>query len=148
MLYPIELRLLCRMDNRAGLPRKVKPDFLNIRHTDRFRFMSSRILFPLALALLAVQTMSPGLLPLLNATDRKVDVSKIHGRIQFVTSFPDYKVKVVQSFPDLRVETVESFPDRTGRWQIVDSFPDYKIQLVDSFPDFTIQFVDAFPGTR
>jgi hypothetical protein len=74
------------------------------------------------------------------------DVSSIYGRIQFVTSFPDYKVKVVNSFPDLKVQMVDAFPDRPGRWQKVNSFPDYKIQLVDAFPDFTIQWVDSFPG--
>ena len=80
------------------------------------------------------------------AGDKKVNVSKIHGRIQFVNSFGDYKVKAVTSFPDLRVEIVTSHPSSPGQWQIVDSFPDYKIQMVDSFPDFTIQFVKSFPG--
>lgn len=80
------------------------------------------------------------------AGDKKVDVSKIHGRIQYVKSFPDYKVKAVTSFPDLRVQVVESFPTSPGQWQIVDSFPDYKIEMVDSFPDFTVQFVSSFPG--
>jgi hypothetical protein len=42
--------------------------------------------------------------------DKKVDVSKIHGRIQYVNSFPDYKVQAVTSFPDLRVQIVTSFP--------------------------------------
>jgi len=79
---------------------------------------------------------------------RACNVAKIHGRIQFVDSFPDYKVKVVTSFPDLRVQKVKSFPDKAGKWQIVTSFPDYKIQLVDSFPDFTIQYVTSFPGVR
>ena len=78
--------------------------------------------------------------------DKKVDVSKIHGRIQYVNSFPDYKVQAVTSFPDLRVQIVESFPTSPGQWQIVDSFPDYKIEMVDSFPDFKIQFVSSFPG--
>lgn len=78
----------------------------------------------------------------------KSDVSKIYGRIQFVSSFPDYKVKVVSSFPDLKVKIVDSFPDSAGKWQIVNSFPDYKIQIVDSFPDFTIQYVDSFPGVN
>ena len=77
---------------------------------------------------------------------KKIDVSKIHGRIQFVQSFPDYKVQSVTSFPDLRVEIVKSFPDSPGKWQIVESFPDYKIAMVNSFPDFTIQFVKSFPG--
>jgi hypothetical protein len=80
------------------------------------------------------------------ASDKKVDVAKVHGRIQFVQSFGDYKVQAVSSFPDLRVQIVKSFPDAPGKWQIVESFPDYKIQMVDSFPDFKIQFVTSFPG--
>lgn len=78
----------------------------------------------------------------------KPPLGKIHGRIQFVDSFPDFKVQQVSSFPDLRVQKVDAFPDAPGKWQIVDSFPDYKIQLVDSFPDFTVQFVDSFPGVK
>ncbi len=77
---------------------------------------------------------------------KKVDVSKINGRIQFVQSFPDYKVQAVTSLLDLRVEIVKSFSDSPGQWQIVESFPDYKIEMVDSFPDFTIEFVTSFPG--
>ena len=80
------------------------------------------------------------------AGDKKGAASKVHGRIQYVTSFPDYKVQAVTSFPDLRVQVVTSFPDKPGMWQIVDSFPDYKIQMVESFPDFTVQFVESFPG--
>lgn len=76
----------------------------------------------------------------------KDELKKIHGKIQFVESFPDYKVKIVTSFPDLKVKSVSSFPDDPGEWQIVNSFPDFKIQLVDSFPDFTIQWVESFPG--
>ena len=86
------------------------------------------------------------LLPGVWAGDKKVDVSKIRGRIQFVKSFPDYKVQAVTSFPDLRVQIVDSLPEKAGEWQIVTSFPDYKIQMVDSFPDFTVQFVTSFPG--
>ncbi len=66
--------------------------------------------------------------------DTTVDVSKIYGNIQFVNSFPDYKVKVVHSFPDLKVKQVSAFPDSAGKWKIVNSFPDYKVQIVDSFP--------------
>lgn len=77
---------------------------------------------------------------------KKLNVSKIHGRIQYVNSFPDYKVQAVTSFPDLRVQIVTSFPSSPGQWQIVESFPDYKIQMVNSFPDFTVQYVSSFPG--
>jgi Ca-activated chloride channel family protein len=80
--------------------------------------------------------------------DSKPDVATIYGRIQFVTSFPDFKVKVVDSFADLHVQVGESFPDKPGRWQMVESFPDYKIQIVESFPDFTIKYVESFPGPR
>jgi hypothetical protein len=95
---------------------------------------------------LAVTIVLTALIVVVRAGDKKVNVSKIHGRIQFVDSFGDYKVKAVTSFPDLRVEIVTSHPSAPGQWQIVDSFPDYKIQMVDSFPDFTIQFVKSFPG--
>jgi hypothetical protein len=57
------------------------------------------------------------------AGDKKVDVAKVHGRIQYVNSFPDYKVQAVTSFADLHVQIVTSFPDKPGQWQIVDSFP-------------------------
>lgn len=80
--------------------------------------------------------------------ERSVEPGKIRGKIQFVESFPDYRVQVVKSFPDLRVEMVKAFPDKPGKWQRVDSFPDYRIQLVESFPDFTIEYVNALPGKR
>jgi hypothetical protein len=74
------------------------------------------------------------------------EVARVYGKIQFVTSFPDYKVQVVNSFPDLKVLKVSSFPDAAGKWQVVESFPDFKIQVVESFPDFKIQYVESFPG--
>ena len=70
----------------------------------------------------------------------------IYGRIQWVDSFPDYRVKIVTSFPDLYVESVSSFPDREGRWQIVMSNPDYRIQRVEVGEDFRIQVVGSLPG--
>jgi hypothetical protein len=95
---------------------------------------------------LAVAALLALLILVVRAGDKKVNVSKVHGRIQYVKSFPDYKVKAVTSFPDLRVQVVESFPTSPGQWQIVESFPDYKIEMVESFPDFTVQFVSSFPG--
>ncbi len=101
----------------------------------------------LLFAIAAVLALVVSALPVSSrAGEGKPDVSKIHGRIQFVSSFPDYKVQVVNSFADLRVQIVESFPDKPGRWQIVESFPDYKIQLVNAFPDFTVEYVKSFPG--
>ena len=75
-----------------------------------------------------------------HAKPASIDASKVFGRIQFVNSFPDYKVQVVDSFQDILITKVDSCPDAKGKWQIVDSFPDFKIQLVDSFPDFTIKY--------
>jgi hypothetical protein len=77
-----------------------------------------------------------------------VDVSKIYGNIQFVDSYPDYKVKVVNSYPDLKVQQVDHYPDSAGKWKTVDHYPDYKIQIVDHYPDFTIQYVDHYPGVN
>ncbi|MCG8598807.1 MAG: hypothetical protein MI807_01580 [Verrucomicrobiales bacterium] len=82
------------------------------------------------------------------AGPNKAELANIHGKIQFVESFPDYKVKIVQSFADLHVQRVSSFPDKPGKWKIVTSFPDFKIQIVNSFPDFTIKYVDSFPGVQ
>jgi hypothetical protein len=71
---------------------------------------------------------------------------ELHGKIQFVESFPDLTVQVVESFPDLKVKIVDSFPDDCGEWQIVDSFPDIKVKIVESFADIKIKFVESFPG--
>ena len=70
----------------------------------------------------------------------------LHGKVKFVTSFPDIKVKFVSSFPDLKVKFVSSFPDECGEWQVVESFPDFKIQVVESFADIEIKVVESFPG--
>lgn len=78
----------------------------------------------------------------------KPDLAKLFGKIQFVESFPDYKVKIVESFADLHVKIVDSFPDGPGKWKLVNSFPDFKLQMVESFPDFTIKYVDSFPGVQ
>jgi hypothetical protein len=111
---------------------------------DVFPLMKRDLFIPFALAAVF------GALALLAANseagEKHLDLSRIHGRVQFVTSFPDYRVKVVDSFPDLQVQMVTSFPDKPGQWQKVDSFPDFKVQIVDSFPDFTIQYVTSFPG--
>ena len=105
---------------------------------------------PIALPLMTLVAiaLSIALTPPTTATPCKFDVSKIYGKIQFVDSFPDYKVKVVNSFPNLKVKKVSSFPNQPGKWKIVTSSPDYKIKLVDSFPDFTIRYVSSFPGVR
>ena len=71
---------------------------------------------------------------------------ELHGKIQFVDSFPDLTVQVVESFPDLNVKIVNSFPNDCGEWQIVDSFPDIKVKIVESFADIKIKFVESFPG--
>ena len=63
----------------------------------------------------------------------KSKLAKIHGKIQIVTSFPDYKVQVVDSFADLHVKKVTSFPDDPGEWQLVDSFPRFQDSDCDEF---------------
>lgn len=70
----------------------------------------------------------------------------LHGKVEFVESFPDIKIQYVTSFPDIKVEFVDSFPDDCGEWQRVDSFPDFTVQIVQSFPDIKVQIVDSFPG--
>lgn len=107
-----------------------------------------RLVFIILLAALIGTWTTASLVAEKEAKGTKPPAARVYGRIQFVDSFPDFKVRQVNSFPDLRVKKVTSFPDGPGKWQIVDSFPDYRIQMVDSFPDFTIEFVDSFPGVR
>jgi hypothetical protein len=78
----------------------------------------------------------------------KPDLSKVHGRIQYVDRFPDYRVEVVDALEDLEVQEVSCLANGPGLWQIVDTFPDYKIQIVDSFSDFKIRFVSSLPGPK
>jgi hypothetical protein len=76
------------------------------------------------------------------------DLSRIHGRIQYVAEFPDYRVEVVDSMADLEVAEVSALANGPGLWQVVDSFPDYRIQIVEAFGDFKIRFVNAFSGPK
>ena len=78
----------------------------------------------------------------------KPDLSKIYGKIQYVTAFADYKVEVVTALEDLRVQEVTALPNSVGKWQIVTALPDFKIQKVTALADFKIRFVTALPGTR
>lgn len=52
-------------------------------------------------------------------------------KVQFVNSYPDFKVKVASS---------PSFATETIRIQVVDHFPDVKLQKVTSFGDFEAYF--------
>ncbi len=98
-------------------------------------------------ALLLIASLSKGSADDVSAASKpEAPIRSIYGRIQIVTTNPDYKVEVVNSFEDLRVQKVDAFPDSTGKWQLVDSFPDYKIQIVKAFGDFKVKWVSSFPG--
>ncbi len=73
---------------------------------------------------------------------------KLHGKVQFVNSFPDIKIQYVTSFPDIKVKFVSSSPNDCGEWQEVTSFPDFKVQVVTSFPDLKVEKVSSFPGMK
>ena len=73
---------------------------------------------------------------------------ELKGRVQFVESFPDFKIQFVESFPDIKVKFVTSFPDDCGEWQVVETYPDFKVQVVESFPDIKIKLVSSFPGMK
>lgn len=70
----------------------------------------------------------------------------LYGRVRFVESLQDIKVKVVTTSPDLRVKMVTSSTNRCGEWEIVDFLPDLKVQFVETLPDIEIQFVENNPG--
>lgn len=74
------------------------------------------------------------------------DLHKIFGRVEYVTAFEDFTVRIVDMFADLRVQEVACLADAPGKWEIVDELPDFRIKIVDKDEDFTIKFVDQFPG--
>jgi hypothetical protein len=65
------------------------------------------------------------------------------GNVQYVTNFPDFKIKT-SYFPDLNVEET-NFPLKCGQWHTVTAFPDFTVQIVDMFEDFDIAY-SYFPG--
>lgn len=68
---------------------------------------------------------------------------KLWGNVEYVTSFPDFKIKI-SSFPDLNVYET-NFPSECGEWHTVTAFGDFKVQIVDYFEDFDIAY-SPFPG--
>ncbi|MDQ7091382.1 MAG: hypothetical protein Q9M50_12245 [Methylococcales bacterium] len=70
----------------------------------------------------------------------------LHGKVQFVTDFPDIKIKYVTAFATINVVFVKNFTAKCGQWEIVDAFPDFTVQIVDSFPDLTVEKVSSFSG--
>ena len=114
----LSLLIALGLSERLYLPPKPQPRFVPPSMTRRLLFSSLLIPSGTMLSITAME---------------KTNVAKIHGRIQWVNSFPDYKVKIVDAFANLHVRLVTSFPDDPGEWQIVDSFPDFKIQIVAVF---------------
>ena len=70
----------------------------------------------------------------------------LYGRVKFVESFQDIKVKVVTTSPDLRVKMVTNPTSRCGEWEIVEFLPSLKVQFVETLSDIEIQFVETNPG--
>lgn len=78
---------------------------------------------------------------------RKIPLSKIYGKIQFVEKHGDFKIQIVDvRSADLRVLVVEDFPNGPGKWQIVPDRGRFTIQIVNENPDFKIHFVERVPG--
>ncbi|HEX7599176.1 MAG TPA: hypothetical protein VF518_13250 [Polyangia bacterium] len=68
---------------------------------------------------------------------------KLWGNVQYVTVFPQIKIKR-SVFPDLNIEE-SVFPTSCGKWHTVTALPDFTVQLVDFGEDFSI--ADSyFPG--
>lgn len=59
-----------------------------------------------------------------------------------VKSSPDLKVQYVESFPDykVKVSSSPSFSKATIKIQLVNSFPDVKLKKVTSFGDLEVYF--------
>jgi hypothetical protein len=61
---------------------------------------------------------------------------KLWGDVQYVTDFPQIKIKR-SSFPDLNVHET-TLPTQCGEWHTVTAFPNFTVQLVDFGEEFSI----------
>jgi hypothetical protein len=76
--------------------------------------------------------------------DCTLDGVPLTGRVKFVTSFGDFKVREDTSFPDLNVRET-NFPSACGEWQVVTIGEDFTVELVPAFEDFSFRY-SSFPG--
>lgn len=86
--------------------------------------------------------------PALDKTACTFKGKKLYGKIQYVDSFPDVKIREVTALPDLKVVKVSSLPTRCGEWQVVDTFPNTRVKVVTAFEDLQVEYVTSFPGFR
>lgn len=76
---------------------------------------------------------------------RKALARGLYGRIQFVSSGEDYKVRfVTRGFEDLRVRYVLGDATKPGQWRIVSFDGDFRVRVVDTpFEDLKIRIVES-----
>ncbi|MFO0600589.1 MAG: hypothetical protein U0228_35100 [Myxococcaceae bacterium] len=73
---------------------------------------------------------------------------KLYGKVQYVDSFPDVKIREVTALPDLKVLKVSALPSRCGEWEEVTSFPVLRVKVVTSLEDLQVEYVTSFPGIQ
>ena len=63
-------------------------------------------------------------------------------KFKVVNSFPDLKVQFVTAFGDYRVKVSNSssFANETIKIQVVNAFPDVKLEKVTGYGDFEVYF--------
>lgn len=71
---------------------------------------------------------------------------KLYGRIQFVDTFPDIRIRIVTSKPNLRVVKKQSNAIQCGEWQIVNFAPSIRIMIDQKHGEIDVQYVDFSPG--
>ncbi len=82
------------------------------------------------------------------ASKNKAAAARCFGRIQFVNSGEDFRVKIIAvGIADLDVKLTPGVANKPGEWKIVDSAADYRVKIIsDGVPDFTIRFTNSIPG--
>lgn len=78
--------------------------------------------------------------------NNQINPCDLYGKVKFVSSHADYKVRIVNHHGRLRVKYMKNFADDPGEWQPVIFGEKFRVQIVRSGEDFTIQKVDNFPG--
>jgi len=71
---------------------------------------------------------------------------EVFGKIEFVESGENYKVKILDKGSDLKIRLVSFEANSKGKWELVNSGANYKLKIVDFGEDFSVEEVDFGEG--
>jgi hypothetical protein len=72
----------------------------------------------------------------------------LQGKVKFVTSGEDIKIKYVPYYADIKVQMLTLTPQKCGEWQEVTSGENLRVKVVNSGEDLKVEKVSLNPGMK